>query len=61
MFKRELLSIVESYTEQQLNTYIEELENRIIHTQILLRELKALKKRKFSGRKPLDNGPRGGM
>jgi hypothetical protein len=60
MFKEELLSIVASYTELQLNVYIRELETRIEDTHSLLKELKSLKKRKFS-KKSLDNGARGGL
>lgn len=59
MFKDELLTIVSAWSVEQLTTYIEQLEARIVDTHVLIRELKALRKRKT--RKVYDTGTRGGL
>ena len=59
MFKEELFGMVSTWSIEQLNLYIEQLEKRIDDTKILLKELRSIRKRKT--RKIYDNGTRGGL
>lgn len=58
MFKGELLNVVSQWTVEQLDIYIKELETRITDTQMLLKELRLIRKKK--NRKTYDNGTLGG-
>jgi hypothetical protein len=56
----ELLLLAEEWNLEQLNTYIQRLEDRIKFTNQLVKELKVIRRRK-TRRKPVDTGsPRGG-
>jgi hypothetical protein len=56
----EVLYIISTWTVERLDQYLKELEERIENTRTLIAEVKRLKKTK-QRRKPLENGPRGGM
>ena len=58
MYKDELLFIVKNWTRDQLETYIQQLEARVIVEKELISELKSVR-RKVTKRKPLDTGNRG--
>jgi hypothetical protein len=54
----EVMNLVADWSREQLTTYIEQLEIRIVNLQRLIKELKALRKRKT--KKVYDTGKRGG-
>ncbi len=58
--KDELLNIVTTYSIEQIDNYIEQLETRVKDTQMLIRELRTLRKKKL-GRKTFETGVRGGL
>ena len=60
-YKGELLSLVDSWTTEQLDRYIQGLEDRIMDTRGQITALKALKRRKSRNKNLKDNGPRGNL
>lgn len=57
----ELKLVVTEWSSEQLTNYIQRLEERVMGTNALIKELKLLRRKKFRVRKPLDTGaPRGG-
>lgn len=59
MDRDELLTIVDRWSIEELSNYIGQLENRVIYTRSLIKELKQLHRRKTRKTTP-DNGPRDG-
>jgi len=56
--KEVLFGIINEWNDVQLDTYIHELEERMIHAHQLLKELKAFQRKKKK-RKVYETGPRG--
>ncbi len=57
---QELLTLAQSWDLDQLNTYIEQLEQRVKDTRNLIRELSNLKKRRTKYDKVKETGIRSG-
>lgn len=57
-FKEEWLALIDGWTIEQLDEYIEQLEERIKYTRTQIQLLKALQKKKK--RSTLETGTRGG-
>lgn len=58
-YRQELLTMVQSWPPERLQTYIQELEERVKYTQEHIRALKTLRKR-ITKKYPRDTGTRGG-
>lgn len=59
MYKEELLNLINGWSSQQLDQYIDQLETRLVETHALLKELKTLRRKKQMKRTP-ENGTRDG-
>lgn len=60
-YQEELLDLIRNkWTVEQLDHYIESLEERIKENHELLKEVKQIRRRKTK-KQVYDNGPRGGM
>lgn len=59
-YKDELLNIIETWTPEHLDVYIQTLENRIKDTKEQITTLRALRKRKMRNKNLKDTGARDG-
>jgi hypothetical protein len=60
MHREELLKLIDTWTLTQVIEYINDLKVRVHDTELLIKELQVIKRRKSKKQTP-DNGVRGGM
>jgi flagellar biosynthesis chaperone FliJ len=56
----ELLLVVQGWNLEQLNAYIEQLEERVKNTSTLISQLRKIRRTKEKRKYTPENGPRGG-